>query len=228
MAPTRSDSGILKVDIFWNGHACFRLRGRETTVVTDPYDRSTGFPPLKLTADVVTLSHTHPHHSHLDAVQPASGRVRTVDGPGEYEMAGSLIEGVATYLDKQRGKERGKNTAFLIHLDDISVCHLGALAHTLSSSQIEILKDADVLLVPVGGGTALDATSAAEVVNQLEPRIVIPMYYGTPTEPLESVDRFCKELAVTDLTVQPRLQVTKSSLPEETRVVLLAAPESKR
>lgn len=216
------------MDIVWNGHACFRLRGRETTVVTDPYDRSTGFPPLKLTADVVTVSHTHPHHSHLDAVQPASGRVRTVDGPGEYEMAGSLIEGVATYLDKQRGKERGKNTAFLIHLDDISVCHLGALAHTLSSSQIEILKDADVLLVPVGGGTALDATSAAEVVNQLEPRIVIPMYYGTPTEPLESVDRFCKELAVTDLTVQPRLQVTKSSLPEETRVVLLAAPESKR
>lgn len=216
------------MDIVWNGHACFRLRGREATVVTDPYDRSTGFPPLKLTADVVTVSHTHPHHSYLDAVQPASGRVRTVDGPGEYEMAGSLIEGVATYLDKQRGKERGKNTAFLIHLDDISVCHLGALAHTLSSSQIEILKDADVLLVPVGGGTALDATSAAEVVNQLEPRIVIPMYYGTPTEPLESVDRFCKELAVTDLTVQPRLQVTKSSLPEETRVVLLAAPESKR
>ena len=83
--------------------------------------------------------------------------MRTVDGPGEYEMAGSLIEGVATYLDKQRGKTLGKNTAFLIHLDDVSVCHLGALAHTLSSSQIETLKDADVLLVPVGGGTALDA-----------------------------------------------------------------------
>lgn len=216
------------MDIFWNGHACFRLRGREATVVTDPYDRSTGFPPLKLTADVVTISHKHPHHSHLEAVQSSGGRLRTVDGPGEYEMAGSLIEGVATYLDKQRGKERGKNTAFLIHLDDLSVCHLGALAHTLSSSQIETLKDADVLLVPVGGGTALDATSAAEVVSQLEPRIVIPMYYGTPNQPLESVDRFCKELAVTDLAVQPRLQVTKSSLPDETRVVLLAAPEPKR
>lgn len=216
------------MDIVWNGHACFRLRGRETTVVTDPYDRSTGFPPLKVTADVVTISHTHPHHSHLDAVQPVGGKLRTVDGPGEYELAGSLIEGVATYRDKQRGKALGKNTAFLIHLDDISVCHLGALAHTLSSSQIETLKDADVLLVPVGGGTALDAASAAEVVSQLEPRIVIPMYYGTPTEPLDPVDRFCKELAVTDLTVHPRIQVTKSSLPEETRVVLLAAPEPKR
>jgi len=216
------------LDIVWNGHACFRLRGRETTVVTDPYDRSTGFPPLKLTADVVTMSHDHPHHAYLDAVQPASGRVRTVDGPGEYELAGSLIEGVATYRDKQRGKLLGKNTAFLIHLDDVSVCHLGALAHTLTSAQINALKDADILLVPVGGGTTLDAATAAEVVNQIEPRIVIPMYYGTPVQALDSVELFCKEMAVTDMTVQPRFQVTKSSLPDETRVVLLASPEPKR
>jgi L-ascorbate metabolism protein UlaG (beta-lactamase superfamily) len=216
------------LDIVWNGHACFRLRGRETTVVTDPYDRSIGFPPLKLTADVVTISHAHPHHAYVEAVQPAGSKVRTVDGPGEYEMAGTLIEGVATFRDKQRGKELGKNTAFLIHVDDVSVCHLGALAHTLSSAQIEALKDADVLLLPVGGGTALDASAAAEVVSQLEPRIVIPMYYGTPGQPLESVERFCSELAVTDTTVQPRLQVTRSSLPDETRVVLLAPPEPKR
>ena len=216
------------MDIVWNGHACFRLRGRETTVVTDPYDRSTGFPPLKLSADVVTISHAHPHHSFMEAVQPVGQRVRTVDGPGEYEMAGSLIEGVATYLDKQRGKTLGKNTAFLIHLDDVSICHLGALAHTLNSSQIEALKDADVLLVPVGGGTALDAAAAAEVVSQLEPRIVIPMYYGTPSESLDSVERFCQEMAATDMTVQPRLQVARTTLPESTKVVLLAAPEAKR
>jgi L-ascorbate metabolism protein UlaG (beta-lactamase superfamily) len=216
------------LDIVWSGHACFRLRGRDTTVVTDPYDRSTGFPPLKLTADVVTISHTHPHHSFMEAVQPTGDRVRYVDGPGEYEMAGSLIEGVATYRDKQRGKTVGKNTAFVIHLDDVSICHLGALAHTLTSMQIEALKDSDVLLVPIGGGTALDAAEAAEVVSQLEPRIVIPMYYGTSSEPHESVERFCKELAVTDLTMQPRLQVARTTLPEETRVILLAAPELKR
>ncbi len=216
------------MDIYWHGHACFRLRGRDATIVTDPYDRSTGFPPLKLAADVVTISHEHPHHSHVEVVQPNGGRLRRIDGPGEYEVAGSLIEGVATYRDKQKGKALGKNTSFLIHIDDVSVAHLGALAHTLSSQQIEILKDADVLLVPVGGGTALDAAAAAEVVSQLEPRIVIPMYYGTPTEPLDSVDRFCKELAVTEAVVQPRFQVTRTSLPEETRVVLLAAPEPRR
>lgn len=216
------------MDIVWHGHACFRLRGREASIVTDPYDRSTGYPQLKLAADIVTISHKHPHHAHTDVVTAASDRVRQVDGPGEYEVAGSLIEGVATYRDKQKGKTLGKNTAYMIHLDDLSVCHLGALAHTLNSSQIEALKDADVLLVPVGGGTALDASAAAEVVSQLEPRLVIPMYYGTPSEELDTVERFCKELAASEVVPQQRLTVTKSSLPEEMRLILLTPPEPKR
>jgi len=216
------------VDIVWSGHACFRLRGRDATIVTDPYDRSTGFPPLRLTADVVTISNPSPQHGHIEAVLPSGERLRHLDGPGEYEMAGSLIEGVATYRDKQKGKLHGKNTAFMIHLDEISICHLGAIGHTLNSAQIEALKDADVLLVPVGGGMSLDGAAAAEVVSQLEPRIVIPMHYGTPGAELETVERFCKEMAVTDAAILPRLQVTKTSLPEETRVVLLAAPEPRR
>jgi L-ascorbate metabolism protein UlaG (beta-lactamase superfamily) len=216
------------LDTAWHGHACFRLRGRDTTVVTDPYDRSIGYPPLKLAADLVTVSHDDPQHAAAGAVQTNGSKMRWIDSPGEYEVAGALIEGVITYRDKEHGKLNGKNTAFLIHLDDMSVCHLGALAHTLSQGQIETLKDADILLVPVGGGMALSATEAAEVVSQLEPRIVIPMYYGTPGMNLEGVDRFCKELAVDDLAVQPRLSLNKSALPDETRVVLLAAPEPRR
>jgi len=216
------------LDIVWHGHACFRLRGREASIVTDPYDRSTGFPPLKLSADVVTVSHNAPHHANTAVVTAASDRVRVVDGPGEYEVAGSLIEGVPTFRDKQRGKTVGKNTSYMIHLDDLSICHLGALAHTLNSSQIDSLKDADVLLIPVGGGAVLDASTAAEVVSQLEPRIVIPMFYGTPSEMLDPVDRFCKELAAADIVPQARFTVTKSTLPEEMRLILLTAPEPKR
>jgi L-ascorbate metabolism protein UlaG (beta-lactamase superfamily) len=216
------------LDIYWHGHTCFRLRGRDTTVVADPYDRSIGFPPLKLAADVVTVSNDDPQHGALGSVAAASDRVRKIDGPGEYEVAGALIEGVATFRDKEHGKLNGRNTAYLIHLDEMSICHLGSLGHTLSSSQIEALKDADILLVPVGGGGALSAPEAAEVVSQLEPRIVIPMQYGTPGLELESVERFCKELAVEDATIQPRLQITRTGLPDETRIVLLAPPEARR
>lgn len=216
------------MDITWLGHSCFRIRGRDVTVVTDPYDRGLGYPTLKLAADVVTVSSDDPHLSNVAAVQPNNGRVRTLDGPGEYEVGGALVEAVQTYRDKQKGKERGKSTAFLIHLEDVSVCHLGAIGHTLSSAQIEALKDADVLLIPIGGHGTIDAAEAAEVVSQLEPKVVIPMQYGTPGMELDSVDRFCKEMAVTDTTTVPRFSVTKSALPAETRLVLLQPPELRR
>ena len=216
------------MDITWLGHACFRIRGRDVTVVTDPYDRELGYPTLKLTADVVTVSSDDPHHSNVATVQPNNGRMRTLDGPGEYEVAGALVEAVQTHRDKQKGKERGKNTAFLIHVEDVSICHLGAIGHTLSSAQIDALKDADVLLTPIGGHGTLDAAEAAEVVSQLEPKVVIPMQYGTPGLESDSVDRFCKEMAATDTTAVPRFSVTKSALPDEARVVLLQPPEPRR
>jgi len=216
------------LDITWHGHSCFRLRGRDVSVVTDPYDRTTGYPTLRLTADVVTVSHDHPHHSFVEAVQSADRRPRRVDGPGEYEIGGVMINGVATFRDKQKGSLHGKNTAYLFSFDDLSVCHLGDLGHTLTAEQIDALKDANVLLVPVGGECTIDAVEAVEVVSQLEPKLVIPMHYGTPKVPLGSVDRFCRELGVADLPVSQRLSATRSSLPEETQVLLLAPPEPRR
>lgn len=215
------------MDITWHGHSCFRLRGREVSIVTDPYGRTVGYPTLRLAADVVSVSHEHPHHSHVDAVQ-GERRPRYVRGPGEYEIAGAIITGVQTYRDKQKGKEHGKNTAFMFEVDELTVCHLGDLGHTLSLEQIEALKDAAVLLVPVGGGCTIDAAEAAEVVSQLEPKIVIPMHYGSPNVALDSAERFCREMAVAEVAPLPRLSVTRSSLPDETQVVLLAAPEARR
>ncbi len=216
------------MDVTWHGHSCFRLRGREATIVTDPYDRSISYPTLRLTADIVSTSHPHPHHSFVEAVQGAGGPPRRVEGPGEYEIAGAMITGVATYRDKQKGKVHGKNTAFLFELDDLSVCHLGDLGHTLSAEQIEALKDADVLLVPVGGQCTIDAVEATEVISQLEPKLVIPMHYGTPKIPLDPIGRFCREMGVSELAVTPKLTVTRSALPEETQIVLLAPPEARR
>ncbi len=216
------------MDISWLGHSCFRIRGRDVAVVTDPYERGLGYPALKLTADIVTISHDHPNHANRAAVQSASGRLRALVGPGEYEVGGALVEGVQTYRDKVKGKEHGKNTAFLVHIEDVSVCHLGDLGHSLDAAQIDALKDADILLIPVGGACTIDAAEAVEIVSQLEPKVVIPMHYGMPSLNLESVERFCKEMAATDAATLPRYSVTKTTLPDETRVVLLAPPETRR
>ncbi|HKT37395.1 MAG TPA: MBL fold metallo-hydrolase, partial [Ktedonobacterales bacterium] len=166
------------MELTWLGHSCFRLRGKDATLVTDPPAPSTGYSIGRPSADIITISHDHPGHSYIKAV---SGDVKkVVTGPGEYEIQQILISGVATWHDQERGAVHGRNTAYLITMDDVHICHLGDLGDTLSDRALEALNGADVVLVPVGGGFALNAEKAAEVITQLEPRLIIPMHYATP------------------------------------------------
>jgi L-ascorbate metabolism protein UlaG (beta-lactamase superfamily) len=206
------------LDVTWLGQSCFRLRGRNAAVVTDPYPPALG-PKLKLEGNVVTVSHGHDNHSHVQSVRDA----KVVEGPGEYEVAGVTVQGLATYHDAKQGEEHGRNTVYVIELDDVRVCHLGDLGHPLDAQALETIGNVDVLLVPVGGGCTLDGARAAEVVRQVEPRYVVPMHFGHAairTE-LAPVDRFLKEMGVTEAEAQPRLTVQASSAETETRVVVL-------
>ena len=209
------------MDLTWLGHSCFRLRGKNAVAVTDPYPNTIGLKLQKLEADVVTVSHHHDNHFNLGALRDG---YRLVDGPGEYEVAGITILGVPSFHDRVRGEERGRNTIYAVEVDDVRVCHLGDLGHRLGDDDLEALGTVDVLLAPVGGGSALDAVGAAEVVRQIEPRVVVPMHYAVPglNRQLESADRFLKEMGVTEVTTLPRLsiQATTGDV-ETTRVVVL-------
>ncbi|MFH0941564.1 MAG: MBL fold metallo-hydrolase [Chloroflexota bacterium] len=208
------------MEITWLGRSCFRLKGSEATVLTDPYGPDYGYNLGKPTANIVTVSHQHADHNYVQAVSGA----RVISGPGEYEFGNILIIGVATYHDDAGGEKRGKNTVYLIEMDEVTICHLGDLGHLLTSEQAGGLGNIDVLLIPVGGVYTIDAPQAAKVVRQLEPKFVIPMHYKTPVEKaaLEPVDRFLKELGVGQLEPSPKLSVTKSNLPESLQVRLLS------
>ena len=147
------------MDLSWLGHACFRLRGRDVTIVTDPYESDGwGYPPLAISAGVVTVSNDHPHHAAVSAVE---GRQHVLTGPGEYEIGGALIWGVRTSRRPDGGGPT-RNTAFIIQLEDLTICHLGDLAHApLTTDELTHIKDADVLLVPVGGNCTITAQQAA-------------------------------------------------------------------
>jgi len=202
------------------GHSCFRIKGSHTTVITDPYSPNSGYSLGKQTARIVTISHQHPEHSFVSGI---GGEPRQVKGPGEYEIGGVMIVGMPTFHDAEKGKTKGKNTIYLIEIDDITVCHLGDLGHVLTAEQAEELGNIDVLLVPVGGVSTINASKAAEVVRQLEPKIVMPMHYKTLMlkRELEPVDKFLTEMGVKEVTPQPKLSVTKANLPLTTQVVLL-------
>jgi L-ascorbate metabolism protein UlaG (beta-lactamase superfamily) len=206
------------VDVSWLGHSCFRLKGRAVTVVTDPYPPSVG-PRLRLEADVVTVSHGHECHSWTEAAKDAF----VIDTPGEYEVSGCVVRGLPSFHDDQRGALRGRNTVFVIELDEVRVCHLGDLGHRLDDDVVDRLGKVDVLLVPAGGTSALDGAGAAEVARAIEPRFVVPMHYATPSirKALAPVERFLKEMSVTEVASQPRLSVQASAGEVEPKVVLL-------
>jgi L-ascorbate metabolism protein UlaG (beta-lactamase superfamily) len=206
------------VDVTWHGQSCFRLRGKSAAVVTDPFPPGLG-PRLKLDANLVTVSHDHESHSHVQAVRDAY----VIEGPGEYEVAGVTVVGVPTYHDASKGAEHGRNTLYVIEVDDVRVCHLGDLGHTLDDRVLETIGNVDVLLVPVGGSRSLDGARAAEVVRQVEPRYVVPMHFAHPAirKELATTERFLKEMGVPEAEPQTKLTLQASSGDAETKVVVL-------
>lgn len=214
------------MEITWYGLSCFRLTERGlATVVTDPYDHeAVGFAPLKLRADILTVSHEAPGHSFATGVK---GFNHLITGPGEFEIGGVFITGVQTNGHKRDAGEP-RNTLYVFEYEGVTVAHLGDLRRVPSQQEIEALGTVHVALVPVGGGGGLNAAKAAEVISLLEPGYVVPMHYGLSdcTLKLAPLNKFLKEMglaagerAVQD--AQPSLKVTRSSIPDETKVVVL-------
>jgi L-ascorbate metabolism protein UlaG (beta-lactamase superfamily) len=212
------------MEITWYGHSCFRLTERSmATVVTDPFDsKSIGYYPLKLKADIVTVSHDAPGHNNSDAVKGTSHVITT---PGEFEIGGVFITGVQTDggAAGKKAKERAHNTLYVFDYYGLTVAHLGDLNQVPTQTEIEALGTVNVALVPVGGGGGLNAAKAAEVISLLEPNIVVPMHYATSDAKvtLDSLNKFIKEMGLSKPETQPALKVTRSGLPDETHVVVL-------
>lgn len=210
------------MEITWYGLSCFRLTERGlATVVTDPYDnRTVGYEPLKLRADIVTVSHDAPGHNYTNG---AKGYSHLITGPGEFEIGGVFITGIQTNGHTKKDDEDPRNTLYVFDFEGVSIAHLGDLRRVPTQTEIEALGNVHVALVPVGGGGGLNAAKAAEVVSLLEPGYVIPMHYATPASALKlgPLNKFIKEMGLDKVEPQPSLKVTASTIPEETKVVVL-------
>jgi L-ascorbate metabolism protein UlaG (beta-lactamase superfamily) len=205
---------VIGVKISWLGHSCFKIEddsGR--VVVTDPFDDSVGYPPPRIRADVVAVSHDHHDHNNVRALK---GDPAVVRGPGKRTAAGVEFEGIASYHDDRGGKLRGKNTIFCFEMDGVRVCHLGDLGHQLGEEEAAALGEVDVMMIPVGGTFTLDADGAKKVIGQIKPRIAIPMHFKTAAVPpsfgVGPADRFLSGQKVE----RPgrTLEISKESLPK--------------
>ncbi|KKR81327.1 MAG: Zn-dependent hydrolase of the beta-lactamase fold-like protein [Candidatus Daviesbacteria bacterium GW2011_GWA1_41_61] len=211
------------MDIYWYGQSCFRIKGKSTTVILDPFDPEyTGLklPVKEMEAQIVLSTHDHKDHNNVGVV---SGDPLVITGPGEYEVKGVTINGAQVYHDNSSGSERGRSTIYHLVIDGVNIVHVGDLGHILNEEQISQIETTDILLVPVGGIYTIDGETAAKVVAQFEPKVVIPMHYKIPglKFDLKEVEPFLKEMGAENVEPVSKLTITRDKLPEETTVVLL-------
>lgn len=216
------------MDIYWLGQACFRLKGKNATVLIDPFDPEfVGLKlPKDLQANVCLISHDHKDHNNAASVSGPDGkRAIMFNQTGEYEVSGVVITGISSFHDNTEGSQRGKNVIFHLMFDNLDIVHLGDLGQTqLTEDQIAQIGPIDILLIPVGSVYTIDYKAAANIVSQLEPKIIIPMHYKTEglKFELEGVDNFLKEMGAEGVVAQPKLSITKEKLPDEPQVVILS------
>lgn len=201
------------MEIIWHGQNCFTLKGTDATVVTDPY-RDNGLTLPKLKAQIVTVSENTPGYGNVAAVE---GEPRVFEWPGEYESQGVLMSGF----------ESAGKRIFHMEIDGIRIAHMGRLEAKLSEEVIEALGDVDVLMIPVGGGDAIDHKLAHQVIEQIEPRVVIPMHYmidGLKAD-VAGVDLFLKEMGSHGEPQEKWVIKGRSTLPEEAMQFVVLVPQ---
>lgn len=199
------------MDILWHGHSCFTLKGKDATIVTDPFELGAKLPKLK--ANIVSLS------KEEKAVE-VEGEPKVLDWPGEFEVSDVAIVSVAA-----NGEE---SVIFTFALDGIRICHLGFLAHELSDEVLNKIGEVDVLLIPVGGDVVMDGKLAQKVMESIEPRVVIPMFYSATDSDmkLSGPEEFLKAVGKTELEAREKYSLgSRSALPEGNMEFVLLTPK---
>ena len=203
---------------YWLGQSCLKIQvksqDKNLTILTDPFDATAGLKLSRLQADLVLYTNDLDDPKHLVNI---GGQPFVIDDPGEYDVKGIFVQGI------ESAHQGGNSLLYLLQAENIYVAILGNLDHQLTAQELEVLEGADVVCLPVGGGDALGSSQAAAVVNQLEPRLIIPLRFGVKgiAKKYEGVEKFCQTMGVKREQAD-KLKVTTKELPsDETKVVVL-------
>lgn len=211
--------------ITYYGLSCFKIQSGETVLAVDPFSKESGLTPPRFEAHAVLVTHDHENHNNLESL---AGAPFKITGPGEYEFKGILVRGIESFHDNKNGRSKGKNTIYIIEWEGMRLAHMGDYGETSLRSEIqETVGTPDILFLPVGGADTIDGEAAAKLVNQIEPRIIIPMHYkvaGLKSKP-DGVEVFMKEMGE-KVDAEEKLTIKKNALPaaEESRIVILKTP----
>ncbi len=227
------------MQIIWHGQSCFQIttqKGKNNlvSVVIDPFDETIGLRTPKMVADVLLITHSHHGHDNRKAVlglpsqiseKPGRASPFVIDSPGEYEIKEVFVQGISSFHDNSQEKERGETIIYIIEAEGIRLCHLGDLDQKeLTIEQVEKIGDIDILMLPIGGIHTISAEEAVKIMSQIEPKIIIPMYYQIPNlkVKLEDLTKFLKIIGMKTIEPQSKLSIKKKDISgEEAKVIIL-------
>lgn len=204
--------------VCWHGHSCFEITN-EITLVTDPHDgKSIGISLPDEAGDIILVSHDHYDHNSVKTAEKEESIIKMDEK--EKTISDILIRGVKSFHDESGGAKRGMNIIYLFSMEDISFCHLGDLGHELGENAIQQIGDVDVLFIPVGGNFTIDANKAWDVINDIKPRIVVPMHYkiGGLSLPITGIAPFLEKNKLKILKVGNEIDIEREDLPENPEV----------
>ena len=199
------------LEIEYKGANSVIITGKDASLWVDPLSNSQSYKPLKGTTVYLGTE---------DRFLPKVAEDELVlEGPGEYESGPFWIHGVAAQRHIDTAEQGKHATIYRVDVGEFRVAVLGNIDPTLSEEQLEVLGTVDFLIIPVGGGGyTLDASSAAKLVRQIEPNVVIPVHYagqGNNYEvPQEAVDTFVHELGAPVETMPKVKMKAVSSIPQ--------------
>lgn len=207
------------MNIQWYGQSCFRIQSKDLVIFTDPYAKEIGLRPARTHADIVTVSHNHYDHNNVLDLKDNPFVINT---PGEFEIKSIFVKGISSFHDNKLGQEKGANIIYTIITEGLNICHLGDLGTELSEKQIDRIGEVDILMIPVGENYTISVDQATKIINQIEPRVIIPMHYALPNLKVKfsKIDKFLKAMGVRKQTTLKYSIKKKDLKPDQSDVIV--------
>ncbi len=209
--------------ITYYGVSCFKVQAGETVIAFDPPSKESDFKAPRFQANAVFISHDHKDHGGREALsaKEEGKELLVIDGPGEYEFSGIYAKGIKSFHDSGNGEKFGLNTIYKLKFEDIRICHLGDFGEKdLRPETKEAIGEIDILFIPIGGDSVLDAQGAAKVVSQIEPKIAIPMHYKDS----KTLKKFMDEFGNGSVKPADKLTLKKKDLSDNKIQVVVLEP----
>lgn len=242
---------------WWGHSCFTLVDGAGRTFLVDPFDDSVDYPAPRIRPDALLVTHPHFDHAGFPgaAAEPLlkapvrdsesdgasgepGGRSRRPAPPrwpyaivrstGVHTAAGVEVIGVPADHDDQGGRRHGATAIYVWEMGGLRFAHLGDIGQrTLRPEQRAALAGVDVLFVPVGGKTTVDAVGARALIEEIRPRVAVPMHYGTACVRFYEFDPiavFLREVSRVRLLDTDVVRFRRSDLPLETTVFVPAPP----